>query len=259
MLVLIFLKYISDSFEEVHAQLVKEKDANPEDRDEYLAQNIFWVPKEARWSFLQGKAKQPERRTRLMRHSYRTTREIMDFATLLYRNRLADEKDDDILAPDLLNMPNGAFPQIIPLTSPQDEIIRIANEVADFVKKGMPKRHLLVLHTNGVDDLIQAIEARLGKGSAIDPKETYPGDYVRVTTYNAGAGLESPIVFLAGLRDMFEEEQSLRLSDSERETLMRDNTRKLYMAATRAGQRLVISYVGELPMVLKELIAKSVG
>ncbi len=57
---LIFLKYISDSFEEVHAQLVKEKDANPEDRDEYLAQNIFWVPKEARWSFLQGKAKQPE-------------------------------------------------------------------------------------------------------------------------------------------------------------------------------------------------------
>jgi len=57
---LIFLKYISDSFEEVHTQLVKEKDANPEDRDEYLAQNIFWVPKEARWSFLQGKAKQPE-------------------------------------------------------------------------------------------------------------------------------------------------------------------------------------------------------
>lgn len=121
-------------------------------------------------------------RTHLMRRSYRTTREIMDFATLLYRRRLADEKDDDILAPDLLNMPNGAFPQIIPLTSSQDEIIRVANEVADFVKKGMPKRHLLVLHTNGVDDLIQAIEARLGKGSAIDPKETYPGDYVRVTT-----------------------------------------------------------------------------
>ncbi len=57
---LIFLKYISDSFEEVHAQLVKEKDADPEDRDEYLAQNVFWVPKAARWSFLQGKAKQPE-------------------------------------------------------------------------------------------------------------------------------------------------------------------------------------------------------
>lgn len=57
---LIFLKYISDSFEELHAQLVETKDADPEDRDEYLAQNVFWVPKEARWSFLQAKAKQPE-------------------------------------------------------------------------------------------------------------------------------------------------------------------------------------------------------
>jgi co-chaperonin GroES (HSP10) len=45
--------------------------------------------------------------------------------------------------------------------------------------------------------------------------------------------------------------------DGERETLMRDNTRKLYMAATRAGQRLVITYVGELPIVLKGLAGKS--
>jgi len=59
---LIFLKYISDSFEEKHAQLAGEKGqgADPEDRDEYLGDNIFWVPKEARWSFLQSKAKQPE-------------------------------------------------------------------------------------------------------------------------------------------------------------------------------------------------------
>ncbi len=57
---LIFLKYISDSFEEVHSQLLQETDADPEDRDEYLAKNVFWVPQEARWSFLRGKAKQPE-------------------------------------------------------------------------------------------------------------------------------------------------------------------------------------------------------
>jgi ATP-dependent exoDNAse (exonuclease V) beta subunit len=57
-------------------------------------------------------------------------------------------------------------------------------------------------------------------------------------------------VFLVGLRDMLEAEQSLRLSDQEREALIRDNTRKLYMAATRAGQRLVLTYSGELPEVL---------
>lgn len=57
---LIFLKYISDAFEEKHAALLKEKGADAEDPDEYLAENIFWVPKQARWEFLQGKAKLPE-------------------------------------------------------------------------------------------------------------------------------------------------------------------------------------------------------
>ena len=58
---LIFLKYISDAFEEVHAQLQSEIDqgADPEDPDEYLAQNIFWVPAEARWPHLQAHARQP--------------------------------------------------------------------------------------------------------------------------------------------------------------------------------------------------------
>src|SRR6266487_2529718 len=56
---LIFLKYISDAFGEKHAELQKEKGSDPEDRDEYTADNIFWVPPEARWSFLQGRAKDP--------------------------------------------------------------------------------------------------------------------------------------------------------------------------------------------------------
>ena len=47
---LIFLKYISDAFEERHAEVLAEwgKDA-AEDRDEYIAENIFWVPPQARW------------------------------------------------------------------------------------------------------------------------------------------------------------------------------------------------------------------
>ena len=56
---LIFLKYISDAFEEKHAELSKDKLSDPEDKDEYLAENIFWVPKEARWTFLRDNAKQP--------------------------------------------------------------------------------------------------------------------------------------------------------------------------------------------------------
>jgi len=61
---LIFLKYISDSFEEMYTKLRKGEGemagADPEDKDEYKAENIFFVPPEARWSFLLAKAKQPD-------------------------------------------------------------------------------------------------------------------------------------------------------------------------------------------------------
>ena len=72
---LIFLKYVSDSFEERHASLLREV-SDPssdmylaeerqrydvvEDQDEYLSENVFWVPQEARWGGLQAKAKLPE-------------------------------------------------------------------------------------------------------------------------------------------------------------------------------------------------------
>src|SRR6201993_2964808 len=56
---LIFLKHISIAFEAKKAELLAEDSAAVEDPDEYLADNIFWVPKEARWSHLQANAKQP--------------------------------------------------------------------------------------------------------------------------------------------------------------------------------------------------------
>jgi len=57
---LIFLKYISDAFEEKHAQLAQDADSDPEDRDEYVAENVFWVPRDARWSQIAAKAKSPQ-------------------------------------------------------------------------------------------------------------------------------------------------------------------------------------------------------
>jgi type I restriction enzyme M protein len=55
---LIFLKHISDSFEAKHAELLAEDVEAAEDKDEYLAENIFWVPQAARWSHLRANAKQ---------------------------------------------------------------------------------------------------------------------------------------------------------------------------------------------------------
>ena len=60
---LIFLKYISDSFEEVYKKITEDEDhyeGQQEDKDAYLAENVFWVPQEARWEFLKANAKKPE-------------------------------------------------------------------------------------------------------------------------------------------------------------------------------------------------------
>jgi type I restriction enzyme M protein len=56
---LIFLKYISDAFETKHQKLLAEDADAAEDRDEYIAENVFWVPANARWSYLQSNAKLP--------------------------------------------------------------------------------------------------------------------------------------------------------------------------------------------------------
>ena len=59
---LVFLKYISDAFEELYAELKNDETdgADPEDKDEYLAENVFFVPQDARWAFLQSKARLPQ-------------------------------------------------------------------------------------------------------------------------------------------------------------------------------------------------------
>ena len=61
---LIFLKYISDAFNSLYQKLAENKGeyegADPEDPDEYLANNVFFVPETARWQYLQDRAKQPE-------------------------------------------------------------------------------------------------------------------------------------------------------------------------------------------------------
>ena len=57
---LIFMKYISDKFETKYNELLEEGEGFEEDRDEYEAENIFWVPKEARWGYLKDNAKDPK-------------------------------------------------------------------------------------------------------------------------------------------------------------------------------------------------------
>ncbi|MCP3972377.1 MAG: SAM-dependent DNA methyltransferase, partial [Rhodobacteraceae bacterium] len=54
---LIFLKYISEAFQAMYERLAQEELADPEDPEEYLAENVFWVPEKARWSHIQQNAR----------------------------------------------------------------------------------------------------------------------------------------------------------------------------------------------------------
>jgi superfamily I DNA/RNA helicase len=73
---------------------------------------------------------------------------------------------------------------------------------------------------------------------------------IRVCGLDAATGLEAPIVFLVGAAELLEAEGDLQISADQRVELRRDNTRRLYMAFTRAGQRLIITWVGAVPTSL---------
>lgn len=57
---LIFLKYISDRFEEKHKALLDEGEGFENDKDEYIADHIFWVPEKSRWEYVASFSKQEE-------------------------------------------------------------------------------------------------------------------------------------------------------------------------------------------------------
>jgi len=189
---------------------------------------------------------------------YRTTREILDFASRMYQLRLPGD-EEAIVAPNVQHMPGGVAPQIITLDSEQDEIAQVVNEIRALHTRGTPLDHILVLHAEwqGVDRMLERLRREFGVAGVANPKAIAPGKHIRVCTLNAATGLESPIVFVMGAHRMCEAEQSVRLSEDERAELIRDNTRKFYMAFTRAGQRLAITYVGDLPDVFQRLQTSS--
>jgi superfamily I DNA/RNA helicase len=179
---------------------------------------------------------------------YRTTRAILQFATRYYQMRLPDDSDAHMAA-DTQTADEGLLPQIVGVASEQDELTRVVNEIKALVQAGVPLAHMLVIHAEwqGAERLRERLQNEFGAAQAIDPRNRVIGTPLRVCSLDSATGLESPIVFLVGTNRLHEAEASVRLSEDERAERVRDNTRRLYMAMTRAGQRLVLTYVGTPP------------
>jgi superfamily I DNA/RNA helicase len=191
------------------------------------------------------------RSTRL-RKSYRNTRPILEFAAQFYRSRLRNEDESELNVPDeaeLKSAEPGEPPKVITLTSRQDEITRLINEVKNYLDHGGHAEDVLVLVAVGLrmrsvfDELARA----LGEDRVADARQSSSRGRLRVCGIDAATGLEAPIVFLLGGAELLERENDLQMSAEQREELCRDNTRRLYMGFTRAGLRLFITWAGKLP------------
>ncbi len=185
--------------------------------------------------------------------SYRTAPAILDFASRMYQMRLPD--DDEAIIAQAAPQAHNEPPQVVVLDSEQDEMTRVVNEIRALHERGVALEHILVIHPDwqGVDRMLERLRREFGSAAVADPKKIPPGKHLRVCTMNAATGLESPIVFVMGVHRLYEAEQNPLLSDEERAALIRDNTRRLYMALTRAGQRLAITCVGEPPPFFAQL------
>ncbi|MFK5921874.1 MAG: 3'-5' exonuclease [Verrucomicrobiota bacterium] len=198
-------------------------------------------------------------RTTKLHHCYRNTAELQRFTRRFFLQRQTDSSmHDEIQLPEenqsasphrQNSYRSNSGVQMIRHPTPQDSLTWISNEVAHAIKKGLPPQAILVIHHSRqqLELLHQIIAQRIGSEqvSLLSHDET-AHQAVALATLNSTTGIERPIVFLAGIDELFEQEGDPRLEHNERKNMIRDHTRKIYMALTRAGQKLLISYTSDL-------------
>lgn len=188
------------------------------------------------------------RSTRL-RKSYRSTRQVLSFASNFYRERLQDDELPELNLPgeeEFSSAPEGEQPMVVQLSARQDELTRVANEISACLQGGIPAGDILVIVAgeNSFTQCLTALSRALGPRLVQDAREKSEQGLVRVCGINAATGLEAPVVFVVGLADLISAESDYRLKDEARAELVRDNTRRIYMAFTRAAQKLVLTWTG---------------
>ena len=184
------------------------------------------------------------RSQRLVR-PYRNTRQILDFARRFYQRRLPSEEGEvNLPTKEVLGeMSSGEEPKIVQMATSQDERARVANELSAALAKGLSPGGILVIHADArqIEGLVRHLEER-HPGMVVDAREAPDRDRIRVCSLNACTGIEAPVVIFLGIDSLLESENALDLDDSERTERIRGNTKKIFVAFTRATQRLLVFY-----------------
>jgi AAA domain len=208
-------------------------------------------------------------RTKKLRRSYRTTRALLASATALV-DALASADQDEDLAPDFIGMDAGTKPLLLYAASPQDALDRLVNELAALADEGLPLSAFLVIYGENVNK--QALYAQLFKRFGMrsvwwfnqrEQKKAPPGghggDHLRLAYLDTATGLEAAVVFLIGVEPLFNLADAADSSDSESIAQGEATARKLYVAMTRAAQKLVLLSSQRLPAALEALFERQPG
>ena len=203
-------------------------------------------------------------RTKRLRRSYRTTKAILEAATNVLAV-LGKGDGEDFLEPDFVGMEAGAKPLLIYTDSSQDSIDRLVNELVAVTRAGdLPSSAALVIYGENVSKfgLYSELGKRFGAGSVWWfnekdqkklPPQGYGKDYLRMAYLNSATGLEAAIVFLIGVENLFLGDDVVGIGDDERLERREESARQLYMAMTRAGQRLVVVSSQRFPEAMERL------
>ena len=202
-------------------------------------------------------------RTKKLHKSYRTTRAILEAASGVLA--LLDQGDsEDYLKPDLTHMDAGVRPVLIYTDSPQDAMDRLVNEViAIHGEEDLSLNAQLVIYGERVQksDLYKQLCAQIGKDNIWwfneknqkkEPRQGYGKEYLRMAYLDTATGLEGSVVFLIGMENMFAIDLQ-EVGKEEEIALREERARKLYMAMTRAGQRLIVISSQKLPATMEKL------
>lgn len=203
-------------------------------------------------------------RTKKLRRSYRTTRAILESASGVLAT-LGRVDAEDYLEPDYVGMEVGERPALVYVDAAQDAVDRCVAEIKALAQDhGMPLSAALVLYGDGIKGtpLYRRLIASLGAArvwwfglqeQSRLPPHGYGSDYLRMAYLDSATGLEGGLVLLLGVENLFFGENAIGLSTEERTEVHEESARKLYMAMTRAGQRLVLVASQRLPTAMAAL------
>lgn len=199
-------------------------------------------------------------RTKKLEHSYRTTYEILLAANTLLN--LLDEDSDDFVKPRFEDMEHGEKPLVINSSSPQDETKRLANELKVILEQGNIDPDKIIVLCSGAHKTYKVkdeLESCLGKCTVVncsnsnELKEDLKGK-IRVMTINSCTGVEGILTFVIGAGYLIQKSNAIELSEDERKEIFQESIRKLYVAMTRASQRLVLFSTLPLPEQLRDFV-----